>query len=217
MNTNSATLYSIGHSNHSVEQFISLLRSKEINCLVDVRSTPYSQRLSQFNREAITSDLAKLSILYQYKGDSLGGRYTNPALLTGDGQVDYGKVMQENSFQKGLDELIKLASSGKKIAFMCAEKDPFDCHRFALVSRALVLKGKHVCHILADVKVIEQADIEKRLLLKYRSDYDQMDLFAGASSREEVLSEAYAMRGKDIASVGFKNEGWRTSLTGELA
>jgi len=217
MNTNSATLYSIGHSNHSVEQFISLLKSKGIHCLVDVRSTPYSKRLFQFNRESITRDLAKLSILYQYKGDSLGGRYTNPALLTGDGQVDYGKVMQENSFQKGLDELIKLASSGKKIAFMCAEKDPFDCHRFALVSRALVLKGKHVCHILADGKVIEQADIEKRLLLKYRSDYDQMDLFAGASSREEVLSEAYAMRGKDIASIGFKNEGWRTSLTGEVA
>ena len=209
MNTNAATLYSIGHSNHSVEQFISLLRSKGINCLVDVRSTAYSQRLPQFNREAIASDLAKAAILYQYKGDSLGGRYTNPALLTGDGQVDYGKVMQENSFQKGLDELIKLASSGNKITFMCAEKDPFDCHRFALVSRALVLKGQHICHILADGKVIEQADIEKRLLQKYKSDYDQMDLFAGASSREEVLTKAYYLRGKDIAYVGTKSEGWQ--------
>ncbi len=206
---NAATLYSIGHSNHSVEQFISLLRSKGINCLVDVRSTPYSQRLLQFNREAIASDLAKATILYQYKGDCLGGRYTNPALLTEDGQVDYGKVMQENSFQKGIDELIQLASSGKKIAFMCAEKDPFDCHRFALVSRALVLKGQHVCHILADGKVIEQADIEKRLLQKYKSDYDQMDLFAGASSREDALSEAYALRGRDIAYVGTKHEGWQ--------
>ncbi len=209
MNINSATFYSIGHSNHSVEQFISLLTSKGINCLVDVRSTPYSQRLAQFNREAITSDLAKATILYQYKGDSLGGRYTNPALLTEDGQVDYGKVMQENSFQKGIDELIQLASSGKKIAFMCAEKDPFDCHRFALVSRALALKGQHVCHILADGKVIEQADIEKRLLQKYKSDYDQMDLFAGASSREDALSEAYALRGRDIAYVGTKHEGWQ--------
>ena len=206
---NAATLYSIGHSNHSVDQFIFLLKSKGINCLVDIRSTPYSQRLSQFNRESITKDLAKETILYQYMGDNLGGRYTNPALLTGDGQVDYGKVMQENSFQKGLDELVKLASSGKKVAFMCAEKDPFDCHRFALVSRALVLKGQHVCHILADGKVIEQADIEKRLLQKYKDDYDQMDLFAGASSREEALSEAYAMRGKDIAYVGAKNEGWQ--------
>jgi len=206
---NSTTLYSIGHSNHSVEQFISLLRSKGINCLVDVRSIPYSQRLSQFNREAFTKDLAKAAILYQYKGDSLGGRYTNPELLTGDGQVDYDKVMQQNSFQKGLDELIGLASSDTKIAFMCAEKDPFDCHRFALVSRALVLKGQHVCHILADGKILEQADIEKRLLLKYKSDYDQMDFFAGASSREEALSEAYAMRGKDIAYAGIKNEGWQ--------
>jgi uncharacterized protein (DUF488 family) len=205
---NAATLYSIGHSNHSVEQFISLLRSKGIDCLVDVRSTPYSQRLPQFNREAIASDLARVTILYQYKGDCLGGRYTNPSLLTGDGQVDYGKVMQENSFQKGLDELIKLASSGKKVSFMCAEKDPFDCHRFALVSRGLVLKGQHVRHILADGKVIEQADIEKRLLQKYKGDYDQMDLFAGVSSREEALSEAYAMRGKDIAYAGVKNEGW---------
>jgi len=206
---NAATLYSIGHSNHSVDQFIFLLKSKGINCLVDIRSTPYSQRLSQFNRESITKDLAKETILYQYMGDNLGGRYTNPALLTGDGQVDYGKVMQENSFQKGLDELVKLASSGKKVAFMCAEKDPFDCHRFALISRALVLKGQHVCHIMADGKVIEQADIEKRLLQKYKGDYDQMDLFAGASSREEALSEAYAMRGKDIAYVGAKNEGWQ--------
>jgi len=209
MDINSAALYSIGHSNHSVEQFISLLKSKGINCLVDVRSTPYSQRLSQFNRESITRDLAKAAILYQYMGDNLGGRYTNPALLTGDGQVDYGKVMQENSFQKGIDELIQLASSGKKIAFMCAEKDPFDCHRFALVSRGLVLKGQHVCHILADGKVVEQADIEKRLLQKYKSNYDQMDLFAGASSREQALSEAYAMRGKEIAYVGAKYEGWQ--------
>ena len=206
---NVATLYSIGHSNHSLEQFIFLLKSKGINCLVDVRSTPYSQRLSQFNREFIIRDLAKATILYQYMGDNLGGRYTNPALLTVDGQVDYGKVMQENSFQKGLDELIKLASSGNKITFMCAEKDPFDCHRFALVSRALVLKGQHVCHILADGKVIEQADIEKRLLQKYKGDYDQIDLFAGASSREDALSEAYAMRGKDIAYAGVKNEGWQ--------
>jgi Na+-transporting NADH:ubiquinone oxidoreductase subunit NqrF len=91
---------------------------------------------------------------------------------------------------------------------MCAEKDPFDCHRFALVSRGLVLKGQHVRHILADGKVIEQADIEKRLLQKYKGDYDQMDLFAGVSSREEALSEAYAMRGKDIAYAGVKNEGW---------
>ena len=206
---NAATLYSICHSNHSVEQFIFLLKSKGINCLVDVRSIPYSQRLSQFNRESITKDLAKATILYQYMGDNLGGRYTNPALLTVDGQVDYGKVMQEKSFQKGLDELIKLASSGKKVAFMCAEKDPFDCHRFALVSRGLVLKGQHVCHILADGRVIEQADIEKRLLQKYKGDYDQMDLFAGASSRENALSEAYALRGKDIAYVGTKSEGWQ--------
>ena len=206
---NAATLYSIGHSNHSVEQFIFLLKSKGINCLVDVRSIPYSQRLSQFNRESIIKDLAQATMLYQYMGDNLGGRYTNPALLTVDGQVDYGKVMQENSFQKGLDELIELASSGKKVAFMCAEKDPFDCHRFALVSRGLVLNGQHVCHILADGRVIEQADIEKRLLQKYKGDYDQMDLFAGASSRENALSEAYALRGKDIAYVGTKSEGWQ--------
>ncbi len=206
---NAATLYSIGHSNHSVEQFIFLLKSKGINCLVDVRSTPYSQRFSQFNRESIAKDFAKATMLYQYMGDNLGGRYTNPALLTVEGQVDYNKVMQENSFQKGLDELIKLASSGKRVAFMCAEKDPFDCHRFALVSRGLVLKGQHVCHILADGRVIEQADIEKRLLQKYKGDYDQMDLFAGASSRENALSEAYALRGKDIAYVGTKSEGWQ--------
>lgn len=196
-------LYSIGHSDHSTEKFIDLLNAYRINCLVDVRSSPYSKRVPQFNRELLKADLKEKNIKYVYLGDRVGGRYSDPALLFDDKQVDFEKVRKTDSFVAGLDEMIGLAEKGDRVAFMCAEKDPFSCHRFVLVSRSLSLKGIKVRHILADGTDVSNDELDKKLLTKYACPFGQITLFEKTKTREDALADAYRLRNKDIA---YRNE-----------
>ncbi len=196
-------IYSIGHSDHSMDGFVALLNKHRIGCIVDVRSSPYSKRIPQFNRELLKIDLKERRIDYLYLGDKLGGRYSGPGLLFEDKQVDFEKVRKSRRFIEGLDELIALAKGNKPVALMCAEKDPFNCHRFVLVSRALSLKGVEVRHILEDGNFIANEELDKKLLNKYMRGYGQGDLFEKAKTREEALAEAYRLRNRDM---GYKNE-----------
>ena len=156
-------IYSIGHSGHSMEKFIGMLRTHGITCLADVRSVPYSKRIPQFNRELLKIDLKDAVIDYVYLGNKLGGRYSDPGLLFDNKQVDFEKVRETGLFIEGLDELIGLARGNAGVVFMCAEKDPFNCHRFALVSRALSLRGVEVRHIREDGTYVLNEELDEEL------------------------------------------------------
>ena len=193
------TCFTIGHSVHNVEQFIGLLKLHSIQCIVDVRSTPYSQHNPQFNRELIKLDIEKNSMSYVFLGDSLGARYNDRNLCFSDKPViDFRKIREQESFKKGIDRIVDGVSRGYVIALMCSEKDPFNCHRFVLVSYALAKKGIAVKHILENGEVVANNDLEERLIKKYRISYKQLMVFEKSTTKKDAIEKSYVERNKDV-------------------
>ncbi len=203
-NNNSLFCFTIGHSDHTTERFAELLKKQNINCLVDIRSSPYSQHTPQFNRELLMGELKKENILYVYMGNKLGGRYTNPELLFPDGKVDYDKVKQTKNFISGIEKVIQGIKKGYRLALMCSEKEPFDCHRFILVACELERKGIVVKHILESGSTVLNSALERKLLSKYKIDYKQYRFFVETKTEEQALEDARRKRNKEIA---FSNTG----------
>jgi len=198
-NSNSLFCFTIGHSDYTTEHFAELLKKQNINCLVDIRSSPYSQHTPQFNRELLMGELKKENILYVYMGNKLGGRYTNPELLFPDGKVDYDNVKQTKNFISGIEKVIQGIKKGYRLALMCSEKEPFDCHRFILVACELERKGIVVKHILEDGSTVLNSVLEKKLLSKYKIDYRQYYFFVETKTKEQALEDARRKRNKEIA------------------
>lgn len=199
MKPNTPICFTIGHSNHETGAFISLLRLHGITCVADVRSSPFSRRNPQYNREAIQARLAQDVISYVYLGDSLGARQTGPGLLYSDGRtVNFQKVRETDTFREGIYRVLKGLREGYRIALMCAEKDPFECHRFMLVSPALAGHGIQLRHILADGGIITQQQLEESLLEAHAPDWRQSSLFKNPLTRAEALTEAYDRHNREF-------------------
>ena len=156
------TVYTIGHSTHSADYFISLLQTHGINALVDVRSQPFSRYNPQFNKDALSSELKKSGIAYVFIGKELGARSDDPACYV-DGHVQYDRLSQTSLFRTGIERVLEGAKR-YRIALMCAEKEPLDCHRTVLVARSLEREGVTIQHILADGQLEDQKDTMSRLL-----------------------------------------------------
>ena len=183
---------SIGHSTLPYERFLELLRRYSVTAVADVRTAPYSRHSPQFNRDALRKELRQDGIAYVFLGQELGGRPKDKQLFC-DGVADYEKMARVADFAKGLERVVEGAKK-YRIAMMCSEHDPLDCHRCLLVGRALHAHGIAVRHILSDGSVVDQAAIEERLMeLSQRTD---ADLFA---SREQRVTEAYRERASKVA------------------
>ena len=118
------------------------------NSIADVRSHPYSRYMPHFSREFLKEALSAKNVKYVFLGRSLGARSDNPACYH-KGKVQYDLLAQEPQFIAGLDQL-RLGMNRYRIALMCAEKDPLNCHRAVLVARKLYEGGISVVHIHAD-------------------------------------------------------------------
>lgn len=199
MSENNLKCFTIGHSSHPPEKLISLLTVHNVKILVDVRSSPYSQYVPQFNRELLELDLKNCGIRYVFLGDGLGARHANSSLYFQEKAVpDFRLVRKTELFQRDLRELLNVIKQGDNASLMCAEKDPFDCHRFVLVSYALRKEGVTVLHILEDGSLITNDQLEERLIAKYKINYQQGDLFSKQLTREDAVEEGYVLRNKDI-------------------
>lgn len=185
-------VFTIGHSTHSWERFIALLRDVNVTAVADVRSSPYSRLSPQFNRESLREELRKDGISYVFLGKELGGRPTERGLYC-DGVADYEKMAQTSDFNKGIDRVLDGARK-YRIALMCSERDPLDCHRCLLVGRALAKRGIHVNNILHNGAVVSQNQIEDRLLESSGRNAD--DFFA---PRDDRLASAYRERARKVA------------------
>jgi len=182
----------VGHSALSYERFLSLLRHAEVTAVADVRSAPYSRQHPHFSRDELCAELRLDGISYVFLGKGLGGR-PNERRYYNEGVADYEKMAQDPEFSKGLDRVIEGAKK-YRIALMCSERDPLDCHRCLLVGRALAQRGIRVSHILGDGRIISHEQIEDGLLkLSGNSD---VDLFA---PRPERLADAYRKRARKVA------------------
>ena len=156
--------FTIGYGDYPIDRFITFLQNISIDLIIDVRSSPYSRFNPHFNRENLENSLNRCDIGYRYMGDQIGGRYADPSLLFPDGTVDYRKVRDTQRFREGISQLLSIIASGKTIALMCAEKEPERCHRFALISSVLQLKGISIIHIRPDMKLQANADLERELV-----------------------------------------------------
>lgn len=153
------TIYSIGHSNQSLESFIALLRRHGIKSLVDVRSTPYSRYVPHFNRPELKDALDPQGIRYLYLGDELGGRPPGDEFYDTQDHVLYSRVARAPFFLRGLERLVDEGAE-YRAAIMCSEEDPTNCHRHLLIARVLEGQGVHVAHIRADDREQTEGDLK---------------------------------------------------------
>jgi uncharacterized protein (DUF488 family) len=185
-------IYTVGHSNHPGERFVELLRAHKITAIADVRSTPYSRRNPQFNRDNLRAALKEHAIQYAFLGKELGARSEDECCYVND-KVQYALLAKTPLFHSGIERVVEGLRS-HKIALMCAEKDPLDCHRTILVARTLAQAGFRIMHILSDGAVETHDDALGRLI--DRLGLGPEDMFR---SRTISIEEAYERQGERIA------------------
>ena len=183
-------ILTIGHSRHPLERFLSLLTTAQVSVVADVRSAPVSRFSPHFNKPALAASLAGQRIDYVFLGQALGGRPERPGLYT-QGRADYEKMAASPEFRAGLAQLIETAEQ-HRLAAMCSEADPLDCHRCLLIGRALAAAGQDVGHILASGEIVSHAQEEDRLLQLQHLAADDLLM----RSRGERLAEAYRSRNR---------------------
>jgi uncharacterized protein (DUF488 family) len=153
------SILTIGHSNHSLEHFVSLLRCHLVQVVADVRSHPYSAYASTFDHEALAKSLHTAGFQYVYLGNELGGRPRGHVYYDTDGRVLYGKVAESSAFRSGLARLEK-GLRQSIVAVLCAEENPAGCHRRLLVSRVLAERGVMVQHIRGDGRLQTEGELQ---------------------------------------------------------
>lgn len=154
-------LYTVGHSNHTPEKFIRLLEDNLIDCIVDVRSTPYSQWAPFANRENFEKILSAADFHYLYLGNLLGGHIEG---LGSNKKAErlkaYDSVRQEEYFTRGLN--ILFADIEKhRTCILCSEEDPAACHRRLLVGSSIATQGVPVLHIRGDGRLQTEEELWK--------------------------------------------------------
>lgn len=143
------SIFTIGHSNHSAEKFVSLLKRYGIELVVDVRSQPYSRHAPHFRARDLEAILSDSGIGRLFLGSELGGRPTIGEFYDADGRVDYARIERSQSFLDGIQRL-ESSIPDRRIALLCSEEDPTGCHRRLLVGRVLGERGIVVRHIRGD-------------------------------------------------------------------
>ena len=144
---NPIPIYTIGYGSRSIEQFIEVLQQHEIAYLIDVRSTPYSRYKPEFSKEALAAELQRHGVRYVFMGDTLGGHPDDEACYDESGQVDYDKVKETEIYQRGIERLQTAFDQRQRVALMCSEGKPEQCHRSKLIGASLNTKGLPVTHI----------------------------------------------------------------------
>ncbi len=197
-------VYTIGHTNYSINQFVDILNLYSINCIIDVRSTPYSKYTPQFNSKELKEELKKLGILYIHMGEEFGARRAERKFYP-HGYLDFEKVRLESDlFHKGIHRVEVGCQKGYRIALMCTEKMPIDCHRCILVGKGLKDHGFQIRHVVSKEISMTQEEIETQLLDRYYPQRNQISLdtlMQQPESESELILECYRKRNKEIGYI----------------
>jgi uncharacterized protein (DUF488 family) len=189
-------IFTIGHSNHTIEHFVNLLTTYGISAIADVRSSPYSEYSPQFSREILQQRLGSSHIEYVFLGVELGARRTEESCYVG-GQAKYDMIRNLPAFRKGL--ACVLEGIGRySVALLCAEADPLLCHRTILICRELkaVHPDLRIKHILGDGSLESHEEAERRLIRLHKL---QPELFGELTSLPGLVQRAYEMQAERIA------------------
>lgn len=144
------TIHTIGHSTRTIDTFLNLLHAHKVKLLVDVRRWPASRRLPHFNREALAESLGKSGLDYLWRGDLGGFRKALPESVNTGWKVAsfraYADFMLTAEFGAIMNEM-ELIATAQRVALMCAEAVPWQCHR-QLLADAFAIRGWSVRHIM---------------------------------------------------------------------
>lgn len=177
-------VFTIGHSNHSLERFIGLLKQHGVQVLVDTRSYPASKHACHFDLANLKLAIKDAGMRFVYLGRQLGGRPPNKAYYDDEGRVLYDRLAQSDAFLAGISRLER-GLRQYRVALMCSEENPAFCHRRLLIGRVLGERGIRLLHIRGDGTVESEAELQATL-----EDGKQLGLFAEteASTWKSTLS-----------------------------
>lgn len=146
-----ATIYTIGHGNRPLEELVGLLQENGVGCLVDVRMFPGSRRHPHFGRGELEKSLPAAGVAYVWEGEALGGRRrarrdSPHVAMRNESFRAYADHMQSEAFRTGVERLLAIARDTRP-AIMCAERLPWQCHRY-MISDYLVAHDVEVRHVI---------------------------------------------------------------------
>ena len=185
-------VFTIGHSTHPLDAFLQLLRKHGISAVADIRSAPYSRYCPHFSKNPLSRSLGDAGMKYVFLGRELGGRSDDSSCYE-NGRIRYSRLNRRPEFRAGIERL-KKGAADHRIAVMCAEREPLECHRTILVSPVLEEEGLSVAHIHADGRLEAHDEAMDRLLDLVRLPHD--DLFR---SREEIVAQALLRQEERVA------------------
>ncbi|SHE82391.1 DUF488 domain-containing protein [Dysgonomonas macrotermitis] len=154
-----STIYSTGHGNKSIDVFIRELYSFNIEYLLDIRSKPFSKWNPQFNQASLKLELEKCGITYVFVGDSLGGLPEDRSCYDSNGKILYDVIKGKDFFLQGLKRLITANEKAIKLAIMCSESKPEECHRSKLIGEELRINNISLNHIISENRTKSQETI----------------------------------------------------------
>ena len=224
MSEKDSPVFTIGHSNHGPDVFVALLRKHGVDVVVDVRSAPYSRYLPHFNRDHLQEALRAAGMAYVFRGRELGGQPAERTYYDADGRVMYDALAGSAAFNEGIGFVLDTVSvrpepvegrtdtaphsmqrsetirgrtaTARRMALMCSEKEPLDCHRTLLIAQTLAKSSVAVAHIHADGSLESHPEALNRLLDSFKLPHNG-DLFR---SREEVIADAVARQAQRVGA-----------------
>ncbi len=188
--TNTIPIFTIGYGARSMEEFLEALQTHRISFLVDVRSAPYSRFKPEFSKDALAARLTTHSIRYLYLGHQLGGQPDDPTCYA-DGKVIYAAAAQRPAFLAGLARIEQAFRRQVRIALMCSEGKPEQCHRSKLIGQALASRAIPVAHITEDGALISQEDVVYELTDGQLSLFGDPDFSSRKRYRKEDDTDAH--------------------------
>jgi uncharacterized protein (DUF488 family) len=189
-------IYTVGHSNQSIEAFLALLRAHSVEVVADVRSRPYSARFPHFSKDRLEAHLKAADIRYVFLGRELGARRDEAECYV-NGRASYERISKLPAFADGIKRLL-IGAHKYRLTLMCAEHDPLTCHRTVLVCHELKKHGILIKHICRNGALEDHEQVEQRLLEEELGGSDQIDMFAGTRNASEILELAYEQRASSI-------------------
>lgn len=168
-----SSLYSIGHGNKKIEDFINELESFDIHYLIDIRTKPFSKWNPQFNQSSLEGSLKNNGIKYLHLGDKLGGLPSDRTCYDKEGKVVYDLIKDKAFFIEGLERLITANKKNIKLTIMCSESNPEECHRTKLIGEELLKSKISINHIISKDKSLSQENV----MLKITKGLNPIDLF----------------------------------------
>jgi len=208
-------LYTIGYATKKIDVFISILKKESVDCVVDVRSSPYSKQFKEYNKENLENALKQNNIKYLHFGAQFGARrneddaYSQVNDVFSESRktleyVDFQKVYKLPIFLNGIERIKEGLNKAYKIAFMCSEKMPFNCHRALMISEYLHKQGINITHLIDEKTSIEHSLLDKLIKENFYTSFEKFkkinkeeiesinsccDIFGNTSSKDNEIEK----------------------------